>query len=231
MGISQVPDISRAALLKNADDDAIVAQARELVKRHCLSLEEWKVIWRALLVTRKEAKRKAHTDQPRGPKYNALFGNSLQINGFDRIEKTVRACLLSIAEHEEDVEAYLAGLEPAERARYNHPTNIWRAWICSYRGNRGNPPLPRPTAGKGTCPVSAPLIAAVDAKRRDEKQKTSAGLLNLRLSQIHPLVAIEDWPPNELPDQGQIDLAREVGNKLLALADHFEDRQRRPEAA
>lgn len=132
--------VSRAAP-PNPDADTTVAEGRAAWTRRkaetATSWDDWKLIGRALAVGRQEALTRANKARPVGQKYNKAFGDWLQMHGFDDIDKSDRAKLLQLIDNLKSVEEWRANLTEGQRARYNAPSTIWRAWDCPDRGNRG----------------------------------------------------------------------------------------------
>jgi hypothetical protein len=128
-----------APLIINATDDSVALgraawQRRKADGRQCW--EDWKLIGEALLVGRQQAMALASAKKPTGKSYNRHFGQWLQIHGFDDIDSGDRAKLLVLMENLPEVEAYRATLGEAQRAKWNSPSTVWRAWKCQNRGGR-----------------------------------------------------------------------------------------------
>jgi hypothetical protein len=123
----------------NPDDP--VARGREAWERRKAdaSFDDWLLIGEALLVGRRESMAKAKTNKPAGRRYNEHFGHWLQLHRFNEIDSRSRGELFSIMAKRADVETYRKSLTPAQRAICNHPSTVWRAFICPDRGNRGRP--------------------------------------------------------------------------------------------
>jgi hypothetical protein len=112
-------------------DDQIVERGRaawERLKKGGRDWEDWKEVGAALLDGRREAMRKAQTNEPAGKAYSKAFSDWLKANHFDDIDKSDRAKLLQIMEQLEEVEAMRATLSTARRTALNHPNSVWRAW-------------------------------------------------------------------------------------------------------
>lgn len=212
-----VVQLSRDALPKAADPVELGREAwqrRKADGRNCW--DDWRLIGQALLVGRKEAMRLAKKDRPAGRKYNELVGNWVQMHGFAEIDKSDRAKLLSIVEKLDEVEAWRATLTDSQRATLNHPSSIWRAWLCPRRGNRGRPPggQPQPT-------VVAPAGAA-DSDADDDREDWQRGLM-LRASKAIGDADMKDlWQSSEPPDEGLIARVRKAAEAWTAVAEYLE---------
>jgi hypothetical protein len=145
--------ISRAALPKTDDANDPVQAGREAWRRlkaqERKSWDDWKLIGAALLIGRKQAMDKAHTNKPSGKTYNTHFHHWLEMNQFDDIDNSDRAHLLEIMEKLPEVEARRAAWTLTDRLRWNSPSTVWRVWKCKRRARafarqQGTNAAPRP---------------------------------------------------------------------------------------
>jgi hypothetical protein len=135
--------LGRASLPKTGGAHDPVEAALEAWKRlkaaSKSSFDDWVLIGQALLIGKHYALIEANKARPEGSKYNKAFNAWLKKHKLDDVDKADRAKLIHIVENLEKVEEWRAKLSDGERAKYNHPSTVWRAWECPNRGNRGEP--------------------------------------------------------------------------------------------
>lgn len=99
---------------------------------------DWLLIGAALLVGRQESLKNADAAQPKGKTYNQAFGNWLQHNGFEGIDKSDRAKLMQITEDWDRLTDWYAALPETDRLRWHHPVTLWRRLKCKDRPSPWN---------------------------------------------------------------------------------------------
>ena len=131
-----------------SDDPVVLGRAawERLKSAARNSWPNWKDVGHGLKELRALAMRTANADRPRGKRYNQMFGNFLQVHGFDEIDPADRAKLLQIMDQLPELEAFIAS--KYARGQLNHPSAVWRAWKCPDRGGKfreeqGIEPQPR----------------------------------------------------------------------------------------
>jgi hypothetical protein len=92
------------------------------------SWEDWLAVGEAIQVGRRRAMIEANTNQPRGSRYDSMFGDWLQETSFDSLDKSDRKRLLDCLEHRAEIEAWRQTLPANKRLQLNHPTSVWRNW-------------------------------------------------------------------------------------------------------
>src|SRR5262249_16934386 len=92
------------------------------------SWEDWLAIGEAIQVGRHHAMVDANTNQPRGSRYDSIFGEWLRKTGFDTLDKGDRKRLLDCLEHCAEIEAWRQTLPATRRLQLNHPSSVWRNW-------------------------------------------------------------------------------------------------------
>jgi hypothetical protein len=96
--------------------------------------EDWLLVGHALAIGREQAKQQAKTNKARGKAYSTQFHHWLQLNEFEDLGKSDRAHLLKIMDALPRLEEWREILTPAQRASWNHPHTVWRAFTCPTRG-------------------------------------------------------------------------------------------------
>lgn len=92
------------------------------------SWDDWLAVGEAIQYGRHLAMLEAHTNEPSGPRYQAVFGEWLQTTGFHQIDKAARSRLFDCLEHRAEIEAWRQKLPLNKRLQLNHPDSIWRNW-------------------------------------------------------------------------------------------------------
>jgi hypothetical protein len=92
------------------------------------SWEDWLAVGEAIQVGRHRAMVEADTNQPRGSRFNSIFGEWLQETGFSTLDKGDRKRLLDCLEHRAAIEAWRETLPANKRLQLNHPASVWRNW-------------------------------------------------------------------------------------------------------
>jgi len=106
--------------------------------------EDWKLVIYALAEGRLLAMRQAHTNEPKGRRYNEEFGAWLKDTGFADIEPTTRKRALLCADNMGAIETFLASLDPDKRLTLNHPASVLAAWKRSTTKLAGTHEKPKP---------------------------------------------------------------------------------------
>jgi hypothetical protein len=89
---------------------------------------DWMQVGEALDIGRTECMRSAHTNEPRGRRYNEAFSAWLTENGFADIDKGTRSRLEECMKNRARIEAWRSRLSLTERLRLNHPNGVIRKW-------------------------------------------------------------------------------------------------------
>src|ERR1700756_475551 len=90
---------------------------------------DWVEIGETLSDGRTAMLRKLGMNEPTGKKWSDNFGQWLKETGLSNVaDKASRSRLIDCMLHRVEIEAWRATLRPEERARYNHPTTVWRQW-------------------------------------------------------------------------------------------------------
>jgi hypothetical protein len=111
------------------------------------SWDDWLAVGEAIQYGRHLAMLEAHTNEPSGPRYQAVFGEWLQTTGFHQIDKAARSRLFDCLEHRAEIEAWRQKLPLNKRLQLNHPDSIWRNWQNStVAGNATVTARPSPIA-------------------------------------------------------------------------------------
>jgi hypothetical protein len=114
--------------LDRSNPDDIIRIGQEAWSRLGRSWEDWPAVGEALAVGRHRAMVEANTNQPRGSRYESIFGDWLRATGFDTVDKSDRKRLLDCIEHRDAIEAWRQTLAANKRRLLNHPATIWRHW-------------------------------------------------------------------------------------------------------
>jgi hypothetical protein len=115
----------------NSSSDVLVA-GREAWARlqvwihHTFS--DWLIVGTALAAIQSDAMVAAQTNQPKGRRYCKEAGELLREAGLDGVDKGCRSRLLKVLEHQDEIQVWLAKLEPAKRVKLNHPAPVWATW-------------------------------------------------------------------------------------------------------
>jgi hypothetical protein len=101
---------------------------QRLRERERATWADWPIVGRALIIGRTEALKIAGTNSPVGSRYNAAMGQWLRNNGLDGITPQERYRAILCIENLTMIEQWRAGLDDAQRRRWNHPSAIWAHW-------------------------------------------------------------------------------------------------------
>jgi hypothetical protein len=96
--------------------------------------EDWLAVGDALLLGRSEAMRDAHSNEPKGRRYENAFGTWLDRHGFSKVDKGDRHRLIECLTHRAEIEKWRATLTRTERLRLNHPSTVFRKWKAQVPG-------------------------------------------------------------------------------------------------
>src|SRR5262249_7064386 len=89
----------------------------------------------------------AGTNQPQGPRYQAIFAEWLIAEGFEKIDKAARSRLFDCLEHRVEIETWRETLPLSDRLQLNHPNAVWRRWQnLTIAGKKTIPARPSPVA-------------------------------------------------------------------------------------
>lgn len=133
----------------NPAADPIVQRGRDAWSRlgQGQSWQDWLAVGEALRVGRHLAMLEAHTNEPTGPRYQTVFGEWLETEGFSEIDKGDRKRLFDCLKHREEIESWRATLPLNKRLELNHPSTVWRNWQKStVTGNATVTPRTSPVA-------------------------------------------------------------------------------------
>jgi hypothetical protein len=113
-----------------SNPDDIVRRGQEAWSRlqSGRSWQDWLAVGEAVQVGRHRAMIEADTNQPRGSRYDSIFGDWLRETGFDTIDKADRKRLFDCLAHRGEIEAWRQTLPTNKRLQLNHPTSVWRNW-------------------------------------------------------------------------------------------------------
>jgi hypothetical protein len=151
------------------DDEALIQRGREAFERlaNGRTWDDWIAVGEALLIGRTAAMREAHTNEPKGGRYNEIFGLWLRHYGFDRLDKSDRAKLMEVMNHRAEIEAWRTLLPSNKRMLLNHPTTVLRNWKASTQIPRADRP-PSPMAQLQAAHVE--ILEENDRLRRDAER-------------------------------------------------------------
>jgi hypothetical protein len=127
-------------LCQHNPTDAIVRRGKEALTRLRRGYEDWQDIADALDVGRSESMRAAHTNEPKGKRYESEMAKWLLANSFHLIDKAARKRALECRQHRAEIEKWRVTLTEAERFRFNHPDTVLRKWRASTVVPETNPP-------------------------------------------------------------------------------------------
>jgi hypothetical protein len=125
----------------------IVRRGQQAMERKRRDYDDWLLIAEALQVGRAEVMRAAHTNEPKGKRYEKGMAEWLRAHSFDEIDKGTRERLLECLQHGKEIEIWRARLTKTERFRFNHPDTILRKWKAATG-------VPDPNAPRKPSPVS-----------------------------------------------------------------------------
>jgi hypothetical protein len=134
-----------------------------------------------LEVGRAESMRAAHTNEPRGKRYEKSMGEWLRSHSFHVIDKSARTHLLECLKHRAEIDKWRATLTEAERFRFNHPHTVLRKWRAATQ-------IPSDES-KATSPVANLKAANIELQKKLSRaeREISAGSGDL-------------WTPDDTPD-------------------------------
>jgi hypothetical protein len=118
------------ASVDRVNPDEIVRRGQEAWSRLQAgrSWEDWLAVGEAIQVGRHQAMAEANTNQPRGSRYDSIFGDWLRETGFETLDKGVRKRLFDCLSHRAEIEGWLQALPEHRRLQLNHPNAVWRNW-------------------------------------------------------------------------------------------------------
>jgi hypothetical protein len=149
----------------------VVRLGQEAMARQRRGFDDWLAIGEALQFGRAQVMREAHTNEPRGSKYEKAMAEWLVANGFKEIDKGARSRLLECLEHRAEIEEWRRRLTAADRLRYNHPSAVLRKWKASTVA-------PNPSAPTKVSPyakLQAELAEALERLHRAEQEIARGG--------------------------------------------------------
>ena len=109
--------------IRRAEDLWVDIKGRQ--KRY---LDEWLTIGRGLVNLSLRAMEKSNSKSPFGKGYQAVLTQEIRATRLGDMDPAMRSNLRALAEHEPEVIEWHQGLPDAEKARYGHPSNIWKAF-------------------------------------------------------------------------------------------------------
>jgi hypothetical protein len=147
------------------DSLTIVTRGREAWRdlRNDETWEKWVAIGRAIEIGRTETMRLLHTNQPKGRAWSETFGNWLQENDFDKIDKGVRSRLQTCLDNLTAIEAWRQTLGLTQRLQLNHPNAVYRRWQSAKAAPKG----PGDNAKPGLRGEVIRLQSELDAAQRE----------------------------------------------------------------
>jgi hypothetical protein len=124
---------------------------------------DWVAVGRAISAGRAAVMRYLRTNVAAGRQWSEYFGGWLRDNGFDEIDKSVRARLEKCMDHLPEIEAWRETIGVDKRQQWNHPNTIWRHFSTKH-GIAAKGPWPK--SGKGADQAIAELQQSVDDLRQ-----------------------------------------------------------------
>jgi hypothetical protein len=106
------------------------------------SWADWICVGEALEIGRHRAIIEANTNEPRGARYESIFGDWLRETGFDTLDKGDRKRLLDCLQHLPEIEAWRQTLPASKALTLNHPNAVWRAWQKTVAGKAASDKSP-----------------------------------------------------------------------------------------
>ena len=161
--------------------DEIVRRGKDAMERQHQGFEDWMAIAEALEVGRTESMRAAHTNMPKGKRYEKIMGEWLRSHSFYVIDKSARSHLLECLRHRAEIDRWRTTLTEAERFRFNHPDTVLRKW-------RAATPIPA-NKSKPASPMAKLKAVNIELQKKlyRAERELSAGGGDL-------------WTPNDTPD-------------------------------
>ena len=126
--------------------DEIVRRGKNAMERLQRGYGDWMNIAEALEVGRTESMRAAHTNEPRGKRYEKSMGDWLRSHSFYVIDKSTRTHLLECLRHSAEIDRWRATLTEAQRFRFNHPDTVLRKWRAATQVPSNESKAPSPMA-------------------------------------------------------------------------------------
>jgi hypothetical protein len=171
----------------NSSSDARVAGLEawgRLQTRVSHTFSDWLLVGTALAAIQTDAMVAAKMNEPEGRRYCREFGILLREAGLDAVDKAARSRLLKVLEHRDEIETWLATLEPpAERVKLNHPSAVWAAWSKAMGLGTSKPK-----------PIAKPEPFAIlwkSATIKERRAALDAGGIDLILEGISPELRAE----------------------------------------
>jgi hypothetical protein len=120
----------------DAHSDQIEAgrKAWQRIKEHGRkSFDDWITVARALAIGRSAALQEAGTDRPYGVTFTRASARWLRQTGLDGLNDQERSRSLLVLKNLPAILEWRAGVDEAQRDRFNHPNSVWINWRRSVR--------------------------------------------------------------------------------------------------
>jgi hypothetical protein len=128
-----VDELDQSSSKSEEREQAAIREGREAWHRVCTSWNDWKKVGAAFVIGRATAMRDAHTNVPKGRRYNEAFRAWQKKHGFEGLDDSGdQTRLFRCMEHLAEIEPWLAKPEN-KKLRLNHPSAIWRRWQASLK--------------------------------------------------------------------------------------------------
>jgi hypothetical protein len=169
---NDAPEINRnEASDERKEKAAAEAYVRIRSGQHWL---DWMFVAEGLGVGRRQAQRKAGTDDIQSPHYKRAFKEWMSTRPWAKdLDNPTRAHLFWCLEWRNDIDQWRETLAANERARLNHPTAMKRRYEAAH-------PEPQPVANPNTAPKKEPLVESL--KRENEALWTKNKQLERRVN-------------------------------------------------
>ena len=149
----------------------------------------------------------AKTTKLNSKRYGNVFSVWLETHGLDAIDKADRGKLLKIMDNLEPFEEWLNTKTEAERAKWNHPSTVWRISRCKTRGiNAVNAKAQAPKPNAEDLPPELADKLEEENDRRDWQRR-----LGERARKAIEWAELNgDWLLSEPPTKGDIAVVEEA---------------------
>jgi len=126
-----------------------------------LDWADWIKVGEALRIGRELALNHVGSNAPTGAAYHKVFGDWLQKNKFDDMDKGERSRLFTILDNLPEVERWRDTLTMTERLKLNHPNAVLRKWQAATK-----PPKPK-KQGTSTAEELALALEEIDRLNKE----------------------------------------------------------------
>jgi hypothetical protein len=158
--VGHQPIASKAEILR------LGAEAMERLTKS-RSWADWKLAMPAVDIGRTAAMLEARVNKPAGRKYAEAFGKWARLHpAFEpiaKLDKSDRSRLFECFQNLAEIDAWRAGLSPAQQLRWNYPPTVLREWKKSQR-----PASPVDASPAAPEPPAPPLLAPTELRRQLE---------------------------------------------------------------